>query len=94
MYEEPTEPEPPKGNLLSRMARRRRRLAEGGNPQKSKKLKLEEWRVNKAAGSSVETNVELKVLKPGLSLAGCEKKVYTLVELQSMGLTTVPWTGS
>ena len=84
----------PNGNLPSRMSRRRTKLAASENPRKSKKQRLQQWRFERAMDQTVQTEIQLNALKPGLKLADCEKKVYTLAELRAKGFAVVSWGGS
>jgi len=77
----------------SRRKRRREREKESGAPRESKKQRMEAGRVKKAESQQVQTDINVKVLKPGLKLVGCSAKVYTLAELQEMGFEVLHWDG-
>jgi hypothetical protein len=77
----------------SRAARRRRKIRERNPASQPKAERMAIGRVRKAQPRGVHTNIELKVLRPGLKLVGCEKKVYTLAELRKMRFAVVKWNG-
>jgi hypothetical protein len=78
----------------SRQAVRRKRQREANPTGELRSERLEGSRVKRLRGDTVETEVDLKTLKPGLKLpAGCEKRVYTLPELVAKGFKVQQWDG-
>ena len=73
---------------------RRKRRLEKNPPKGLRSERLIAARVKKARREIVETEVELRTLKPGLKLPeGCEKRVYTLGELRNKGFRVQQWDG-
>ena len=82
---EPSEGDGGQDGHKSRMALRRKRERERSPPQQSKKERMKDGRLKKAQAQSIQTDITLQALKPGLKLVGHQKKVYTLEELQGSG---------
>lgn len=77
----------------SKIALRRKRKRERSPDPKTKKQRMEEGRIRKAGKRTIQTNVVLETLTPGLNLNGREKKLYTREELEKEGIKVVPWDG-
>lgn len=80
--------------MVSHQSERRKRYREKNPPEDLRSERLEAARVKKARKETVETEVKLRTLKPGLKRPdGCEKRVYTLGELAQKGFRVQEWDG-
>lgn len=82
--------EPPR---RSRQAARRQRNRQNNPPTVSRKDNLTKGRVREASKRSVQTDVTISSLRPGLKFEDGEAKVYKLDELLEAGFTLVEWGG-